>query len=441
MIERINYWGPLRRGWRLLVALAIVFAVVAVLLPQSKSPKVVQNKYDWRAASYVAALSTDGIASAGVTSHTILFWANNFYTKSAAIVAAGQASEADQLLQHMKASTVGFTVVTHKLKTKAKKSTTSTTTKAGSQSSQYVQLLVGGSSVDNAVKLANAYATATENAVNKAYADYLAGLSKQQLTVKPSATSGLVLVAPAINSHAAKVVAKAPKSSQLGRKERGLIGLGVGLVLGALIILVRELLNRTLQTTAGTEASFLYPVIAEVPEHEGSGGHQPATVLAVVDDPVSPAAEAYRMLRMSLLFEGLADVTTYDDPYGAAMAGGPPAARGTYQPPDPGSRQVVLVVSPGQEASRPILTANLAAAYAEAGERVIVISTRDIDSGRGDGPCRVTNRPSGEGGRGGETRARQPRGRLPTVASTLHRQWRATGDPCTGHPRHRAPTD
>ena len=387
MIERVNYWGALRRGWRLLVALALVFAVVAVLLPQSKSPKVVPNKYDWRAASYVSTLSTDGISKAGVSSHTILFWANNFYTKGAAIVAAGQGSEASQLLPHMKASTVGAEVATRKLKIKAKKKTTTGTTasKKNAPAVQVVQLLVGGSSADQSVKLANAYSTAVQNAVNKAYADYLAGLTKQQLTVKPNASSGFVIVAPALASHATMVVTKVHSGTKLGRKELGLIGLGVGLLLGVVIVLARELLQRTVQTTAGTEASFLYPVVAEIPEHEGSGGHEPATVLAVVDDPASPAAEAYRMLRMSLLFEGLADVTTFDDPYGEPTAAGRPVGRGAYQAPEPGGRQVVLVVSPGEEPSRPILTANLAAAYAEAGERVIVISTRDIDSGRSAG--------------------------------------------------------
>ena len=49
--------------------------------------------------------------------------------------------------------------------------------------------------------------------------------------------------------------------------------------------------------------------------------------------------------------------------------------------PEPGSRQVLLVVSPANEETRPIVAANLGATYAEAGQRAIVVSTDDLDSG------------------------------------------------------------
>ena len=49
--------------------------------------------------------------------------------------------------------------------------------------------------------------------------------------------------------------------------------------------------------------------------------------------------------------------------------------------PQPGSRSVLLMVSSMDEPSRPKAVANLAATFAEAGERVIVISTCDLDIG------------------------------------------------------------
>jgi len=46
-----------------------------------------------------------------------------------------------------------------------------------------------------------------------------------------------------------------------------------------------------------------------------------------------------------------------------------------------GDRRVVMVVSAGTEPSRPHVAANLAAIYGEAGQRVIVVSTGDIEAG------------------------------------------------------------
>ncbi len=48
-------------------------------------------------------------------------------------------------------------------------------------------------------------------------------------------------------------------------------------------------------------------------------------------------------------------------------------------------RQVVLVVSPGTEPTRPQVAANLAAIYAEAGQRVVVISTGEVEAKRNGG--------------------------------------------------------
>ena len=54
------------------------------------------------------------------------------------------------------------------------------------------------------------------------------------------------------------------------------------------------------------------------------------------------------------------------------------------------SRKVVMVVSPSTEATRPQVAANLAAAYAEAGQRVVVIGTGEL----GTGPLRAVDGPS-----------------------------------------------
>jgi protein-tyrosine kinase len=392
MIERVNYLGALRRGWRLLVALAILFAVIAVLLPMptTKAHKPPVNKYPWRVPAFLAAIPANGIGAAGVSTQTILFWADNYYIKQVAIQAAGQIKSAAELQPLMKGSAVGLAAVSGKDKSAATAKTTATTKPSTKTGSEYVRLLVGGATQAQAVALANNYATAVLNAVNQAFAANRKDLTPAQQQANPNAKSDLVIVAPAVTGRAKLLAVKVkPEPKQLGRKELGLIGLAAGLLVGALIVLAREFLNKSLQTADGAEAAFLYPVVVEVPERPRKGVGATSGPLTVVDEPMSPAAEAYRMLRVSVLFEGLAEAPPLYDSYesfGDVAPSGRLAAREPYKAPEPGTRQVVLVVSPGKEKSRPALAANLAAVYAEAGERVIVISTADIDSGYPAGP-------------------------------------------------------
>jgi non-specific protein-tyrosine kinase len=124
--------------------------------------------------------------------------------------------------------------------------------------------------------------------------------------------------------------------------------------------------------------------VAEIPAlPTAKVGGPPSILLAVVEEPRSPAAEAYRMLRMSVMFEELSTAQANPDPFGFASTPGweAPPTNGKYVKPEPGSRQVLLVVSPANEETRPIVAANLGATYAEAGQKAIVVSTDDLDSG------------------------------------------------------------
>jgi Mrp family chromosome partitioning ATPase len=105
-------------------------------------------------------------------------------------------------------------------------------------------------------------------------------------------------------------------------------------------------------------------------------------VVDVVDRPASPAAEAYRKLRMSVMFEPMAAETSAagPDPF-SEMFGVSSSQSEPYKVPEPGTRSVLLVVSTVDEPSRPKVVANLAATYAEASERVIVVSSGDLEVG------------------------------------------------------------
>ena len=95
------------------------------------------------------------------------------------------------------------------------------------------------------------------------------------------------------------------------------------------------------------------------------------------------------MLRMSVLFESLAAAAgSSADPL-AAVFGNGHGAFGASVPAVPAlsgreatNRHVVLVVSADDEPTRPVVAANLAAVYAEADQRVIVVNTSDVGIGR-----------------------------------------------------------
>jgi Mrp family chromosome partitioning ATPase len=374
MVEPINYAGALRRSWRLFIALAVVGGVVAVLLPVSATKHTANGKLRWQTTAVVGSISGTGIGSPPVGPQAILFWANNYLIKAKAISVAGFSSSYAELepLMTANATTLG----------KAGKSTTSSTATPKSSklsADSVVDLSTYGVSKADSARLTNVYAVEVGAAVNKAFAVHQKSLPKAQQPSTP-ATSGFSLLQPALAQSAVHSVTTT--STLNSRKVRALLGVLIGLVLAALIVLVRELLDKSVRDAAGAERSFKYPVLVSIPVRPILGvGDQSSLPLDVVTDPTSATAEAYRMLRMSVMFEALAPTPTTGDGFGDGTAAWLVPAQPAYRTPEPGSRQVVMVVSPGTEESRSVVAANLSATYAESGQRVIVVSTGDIDSG------------------------------------------------------------
>jgi Mrp family chromosome partitioning ATPase/capsular polysaccharide biosynthesis protein len=372
MVEPINYAGALRRSWRLLMALAIVGAIVAVLIPVGTTKHSATGKLHWETTAVVGSVSATGIGDPPVGPQAILFWADNFYTKAGAITAAGLLSSYSELAPLMSATTTA-------LGKTGKSNTASTSAKSTKISPEsVVELTTYGTSKAESAHLTNIYAKEVGDAVDKAYAAHLKNLSKAGQATAPT-SSGFTVIEPALASSAVHTVVA---TSQLNsRKVRLLLGIVLGLVLAALIVLVRELLDKTVRDEPGAARSFRYPVLVSIPERSPLAVGDPSALpLDVVTDPMSTTAEAYRMLRMSVMFEGLAPTRTGNDGFGdvgSLLLPEPPP----YRTPDPDSRRVVLVVSPGAEESRSVVAANLSAAYAESGQRAIVVSTADIDPG------------------------------------------------------------
>jgi Mrp family chromosome partitioning ATPase/capsular polysaccharide biosynthesis protein len=376
MIEPINYGLALRRGWRLLLALAVIFGIVAVLLPVSAKAKPTGIKgFKWQAVAIVGAPPTAGLGDSGASVADIVYWSNDFYTKANAVAAVGLSKSVVQVVGAMSGAP----------STEGPPAKTSVSTKATKGVKATVVLLTApGKTPNAAAKLANEYAYQTGLAVNKSYEAHAQqfvpkGTQSTSASIPPSGYNPIV---PAYSGAATKL---GGKKASLGssHKVRLIAGVLIGLVVGAAILLIRELLDKTIRTAGRAESTFRYPVIAVIPKD--SVANRAATsgsVVPVVNQPGSPTAEAYRMLRMSVLFEALAPTPSAPDAFSAeGLTGWQVAQVKPYEAPASGTRQVLLVVSAANEVSRPMAAANLGATYAEAGQRVIVISTDDIPSG------------------------------------------------------------
>jgi polysaccharide biosynthesis transport protein len=148
-------------------------------------------------------------------------------------------------------------------------------------------------------------------------------------------TSPVVLVTPAQTPTAPS----SPKPVQ-----DGVLGLAAGLVLGLGAAFLRDSLDDRLTSKEAAEHAAGAPVLAMTPL-VASGRRQEPPLVVSVTEPISPAAESFRSLRTSLQF---------------ARQGRP--------------LRSVLVTSPGVAEGKTSVLANLGVVFAQAGERVVLVS-------------------------------------------------------------------
>ncbi len=385
-MEPIDYGGALRRSWRLLVALAIVGAIIAVVVPVGHAKKV-KSGLPYTATALVGTAPNGPISplNGAVTSNQIQFLASTTDNQRAVVEAAGLDIPDYALSEYLSASTVA-----------AGAAGTGAPAQGGAikrNTPTVVQLTAHAATAAAAVSLANQYANTLQTviadaATAKQSQNPKSGLSNPaEVAAGATAYTGYTIVRSA---QSAGHTGKSKASLGASRKVRLVAGLIIGAVVGASIVLLRELLDKRLRNAARAEANFGFPVVVEIPSAVlGPGSNLPglAPMVDVIREPDSPGAEAYRMLRMSVMFEGLASLSGPTDPYAlgfdSSNGGLAQADQRTDASPlrEVGDRHVVLVVSAGTEPSRPYVAANLAAIYAEAGDRVVVISTGEIEAG------------------------------------------------------------
>lgn len=131
----------------------------------------------------------------------------------------------------------------------------------------------------------------------------------------------------------------------------------LGLTLGLGAALSLEYLNRTIRTSSDVEALLGIPVLGLVPhvrnEEKREKDDEGNVPLIVALDPLDPAAEAYRHLRMNLSF-----MSTDDEPV-----------------------RTILVTSPGPSEGKSTTAVSLAVMLAQPGKRILLIDA-DLRGGR-----------------------------------------------------------
>jgi capsular exopolysaccharide synthesis family protein len=137
-----------------------------------------------------------------------------------------------------------------------------------------------------------------------------------------------------------------------------------GLVGGAALTIGIDRLDTRLRTRDDAEEASGLPVITEVPSVSWQERRHPG--LAVRDDPVSPVAEAYRSLRLSVEYEPRWRLER------TAPTGDETVATATRVVGE-GSPQVLLVASPATAEGKSTVAANLAASLSEHGRQVLVV--------------------------------------------------------------------
>lgn len=383
-MEPINYAAALRRSWRLLLVLALVGAVIGVLLPLTPV-KHASKALRYRSYAEVGAAPKGGgnLVGGGVTSSQIAFYANSYTVQQQALQEADPTIPVSSAPVYMNAR-IGTPAAAG----------VPTTAVPKRQLSNTVTLTAYGPTPADAIRLANTYASVVGQVINgKATAHEQGALaakgsgksSTTPTTAITQANTGFELLSPAGTAKRAAAAKKSPLDS---RRVRGPVGLLVGLLLGAAIVIARELLDKRIRTAGRAAATFGFPVIVEIPARPPISADDRAAPVDVAGQPASAEAEAYRMLRMSVLFEPLAPAVTNVDPLMAAFGNG----HGAFGPAvpamtasagrEPAQRHVVLVVSPDDEPTRPVVAANLATVCAEADQRVIVASTSEVGIGR-----------------------------------------------------------
>lgn len=408
-MEPVDFGGALLRRWWLLLVLGLVGLVAGLAVPASHSGH--SSPLSWSTTAVVGASppggpGTSGALAGGVTTNQMSFYARTDQVVLAAAKQVGRTGSLAELEREI-------TVTVNNPKTDAAGTIKLTGTGAtpdrsaaftnafADQLGAYMSNLVAqrnqGQLAAAKQKVASleseiAALGKTSKASNSLEVQLNQALTQEQAlsaaSSSPSST-GYLILQPAQASSATKTGGGGLGGLGSSRLVRGFAGLLIGLILAAGIVLVLEMLDKRIRGSSRAEETFGYPVVAEIPIPSKENG---AGVVSVFSGASTPTAEAYRMLRMSVLFGPIELSSRYEDVgngqrsrggSGQEVASGIQTSNGDgfsseFSRTRTAARQVIMVVSAGTEATRPLVVTNLAATFADGGQRVLVMSTHDL---------------------------------------------------------------
>jgi Mrp family chromosome partitioning ATPase/capsular polysaccharide biosynthesis protein len=152
-----------------------------------------------------------------------------------------------------------------------------------------------------------------------------------------------------------------------------LLGLGLGGLAGVMLVLVINTLDPRIFTKEDAEDALGFPVIAEIPAFNRRLRKE--TIVISREAPYSRFAEAYRVLRSSVLFANANPGAATHSNGNMNGNGGPAADASTGEGAPPRHPAVVLMVtSPGPSEGKTTTVSNLATVLAEDGSSILVVN-------------------------------------------------------------------
>ena len=182
-------------------------------------------------------------------------------------------------------------------------------------------------------------------------------LGLSQLALERTAPISLTIIQGAKAEPATGQGFKPPKS----RAGRALLAAILGLLAGIALALVLERYDTRIRTRDDAEAGFALPVLAEIPDISRRWRKQVVTAT----HPMSRAADAFRLLSLA--------ISRTSPGSDGSNGNGHPNGNGSSTP-DGRPPKTIVVTSPEARDGKTTVAANLAAAYAEVGRRVLVLS-------------------------------------------------------------------
>ena len=146
-----------------------------------------------------------------------------------------------------------------------------------------------------------------------------------------------------------------------GRGPRTAIAAALGLLVGLALALVLDRLDSRLRTREEIHAALRMPIIAEIPRL--SRAQRGRRAIAVAEDPLTVYADGYRAARTALMHTESRQVPDDYTPRRSAVE-----TRGAGS-----ATRLILVTSAHESEGKTTSVANLAASFAETGQRVLVL--------------------------------------------------------------------